>query len=201
MTEVRIAAEPRTEFGKGAARRLRRAELVPGVIYGHGAEVQHISLPAHDLAKALKNSNVLLELELGGTTSLALPKAVQRDPIRPFIEHVDLVTVVRGEKVVVEVPVLTEGKLAPGGLLEHVHDTIAIEAEATHIPQHLTVSLDGVEVGGRIRAGDVPLPAGTTLVADPELTVVHVLAPQAAEVEVEEAVEVAEPAAPVADEA
>jgi large subunit ribosomal protein L25 len=195
-----MTAEPRTEFGKGAARRLRRAERVPAVIYGHGADVQHVALPAHELAKALKNANVLLELDVSGTISLALPKSVQRDPIRPVIEHVDLVTVVRGEKVVVEVPVLTEGKLVPGGLLEHVHDTIAIEAEATRIPQSLSVSLDGVEIGGRIKAGDVALPAGVTLAADPDLTVVHVLAPQAAEVEPETTEEVVEVEAPETDE-
>ena len=195
-----MTAAPRTEFGKGAARRLRRAEMVPAVIYGHGAEVQHVALPAHDLAKALKNSNVLLELDVSGSISLALPKSVQRDPIRPIIEHVDLVTVVRGEKVVVDVQVVIEGKLVPGGLLEHVNDTIAVEAEATHIPQNLTVSIDGVEVGGHIRAGDVTLPAGVTLVADPDLLVVHILAPQAAEVEVETTEVVVESAAPVDDE-
>jgi len=170
------------------------------VIYGHGAEVQHVALPAHDLAKALKNSNVLLELDVSGSISLALPKSVQRDPIRPIIEHVDLVTVVRGEKVVVDVQVVIEGKLVPGGLLEHVNDTIAVEAEATHIPQHLTVSIEGVEVGGHIRAGDVALPAGVTLVADPDVLVVHILAPQAAEVEAETAEVVVEAAAPVDDE-
>jgi len=195
-----MTAAPRTEFGKGAARRLRRAEMVPAVIYGHGAEVQHVALPAHDLAKALKNSNVLLELDVSGSISLALPKSVQRDPIRPIIEHVDLVTVVRGEKVVVDVQVVIEGKLVPGGLLEHVNDTIAVEAEATHIPQHLTVSIEGVEVGGHIRAGDVALPAGVTLVADPDVLVVHILAPQAAEVEAETAEVVVEAAAPVDDE-
>lgn len=195
-----MTAAPRTEFGKGAARRLRRAEMVPAVIYGHGAEVQHVALPAHDLAKALKNSNVLLELDVSGSISLALPKSVQRDPIRPIIEHVDLVTVVRGEKVVVDVQVVIEGKLVPGGLLEHVNDTIAVEAEATRIPQNLTVNIEGVEVGGHIRAGDVTLPAGVTLVADPDLLVVHILAPQAAEVEVETTEVAVEAASPVDDE-
>ncbi|MEO8328610.1 MAG: 50S ribosomal protein L25/general stress protein Ctc [Candidatus Nanopelagicales bacterium] len=204
MAEIKIAAERRTEFGKGAARRLRRDKKVPGVVYGHGAETQHVSLPAHELMLALKNSNALLSLQLDGGTELVLPKAVQRDPVRYTIEHVDLVAVKQGEKVTVEVPVQTDGKIAPGGLLEHVNDTITIEAEATHIPQLLVVSVEGLEVGDSIHAKDVSLPTGAVLAADAEMVVIHVLtAQQAEEEEPEEVVEVAEgeeqPEAPAED--
>jgi large subunit ribosomal protein L25 len=180
LSETRLKAPTRTEFGKGAARRLRREQLVPAVVYAQGdTPVRHVALPAHDLQKALKNANVLLELELDDGVQLTLPKSVQRHPFKPVIEHVDLVAVRRGEKVVVEVSVTIEGKLVPGGLVEHVNDRIAVEAEATHIPESFTVSLDGVEIGGAIRAGDVELPSGTTLVADPELVVAYVAAAKA----------------------
>ena len=204
MAEIKIVAERRTEFGKGAARRLRRDKLVPAVVYGHGAETQHVALPAHELMLALKNSNALLSLQLDGGIELVLPKSVQRDPVRYTIEHVDLVVVKRGEKVIVEVPVQTEGKIAPGGLLEHVNDTITLEAEATHIPQTLTISIEGLEVGQSVRAKDVVLPQGSELVAEPDLVVVHVLtAQQVAEEEpVEAEVEATEgevPEAPAED--
>lgn len=191
MSEIKIVAERRTEFGKGAARRLRRDNKVPGVIYGHGADTQHIALPAHELMLALKNSNALMALELAEGVELVLPKSVQRDPVRYTIEHVDLVAVKRGEKVTVEVPVQTEGKIAPGGLLEHVNDTITLEAEATHIPESLTISVEGLEVGQSIHAQDVELPEGSTLAADPDLVVVHVLSAQIAE-EIEEPTEAEE---------
>ncbi|HVQ89083.1 MAG TPA: 50S ribosomal protein L25/general stress protein Ctc [Actinomycetes bacterium] len=205
MAEIKIAAERRTEFGKGAARRLRRDKKVPAVVYGHGADTQHVALPAHELMLALKNSNALLSLQLDDGTELVLPKAVQRDPVRYTIEHVDLVAVKQGEKVTVEVPVHTDGKIAPGGLLEHVNDTILIEAEATHIPQSLSISIEGLVVGDSIHAKDVALPSGASLAADPELVVVHVLtAQQVAEEEPEEVVEAVEgaevPEAPPAAE-
>jgi large subunit ribosomal protein L25 len=190
VAEIKISADRRTEFGKGASRRLRRDKKVPAVIYGHGADTQHIALPAHELMLAMKNSNALLSLQLDGSTQLVLPRAVQRDPVRYTIEHVDLVVVKQGEKVTVEVPVLTDGKIAPGGLLEHVNDTITIEAEATHIPQSLVISIEGLLVGDSIHAKDVSLPAGATLVAEPELVVIHVLtAQQIVEEEPEEVVE------------
>jgi len=190
VAEIKISADRRTEFGKGAARRLRRDKKVPAVIYGHGADTQHVALPAHELMLAMKNSNALLSLQLDGSSQLVLPKAVQRDPVRYTIEHVDLVVVKLGEKVTVEVPVLTDGKIAPGGLLEHVNDTITIEAEATHIPQSLVISIEGLLVGDSIHAKDVSLPAGATLVAEPELVVIHVLtAQQIVEEEPEEVVE------------
>ncbi len=181
MAEIKIVAEQRTEFGKGAARRLRRDKKVPGVIYGHGEKTQHVALPAHELMLALKNSNALMAIEMTDGVELVLPKSVQRDPVRYTIEHVDLVAVKRGEKVTVEVPVHTEGKIAPGGLMEHVNDTITLEAEATHIPESLTISVEGLEVGQSLRASDVELPEGSSLAADPDMVVVHVLSAQIAE--------------------
>lgn len=187
MAEISIDAERRTEFGKGAARRLRRDRKVPVVVYGHGADTQHLALPAHELMMALKQSNALLSLRVDGQPQLVLPKSVQRDPVRHTIEHVDLVTVRSGEKVTVEVLVHLDGKIAPGGLLEHVNDTIAIEAEATNIPSELVVSIEGLEVGSSVHAANVPLPQGVTLVADPDTVVVHVLSAQQAAEELEEA--------------
>jgi len=177
VPEVRIDATSRTEFGKGAARRLRHAAMIPAVVYSHGSDPVHVALPAHELSLALKTPNVLLELALPGGPQLALPKAIQRDPVKWSIEHVDLVSVTRGEKVTVEVPVQLEGKIAPGGLLEHIHDTLAIEAEATHLPEFVTASVEGLVIGDSVRASDVTLPSGSVLVADPDTVVVHVLAP------------------------
>lgn len=188
MSEIVIAAERRTEFGKGAARRLRRDKKIPVVVYGHGEETQHLALPAHELMLALKQSNALLSLQLDDGAQLVLPKSVQRDPVRHTIEHVDLVAVRTDEKVTVEVLVRAEGKIAPGGLMEHVHDTIAIEAEATNIPAELVVDVTGLEVGQSVRASAIDLPAGVVLVADPETVIVHVLGAQSAE-EPAEAVE------------
>lgn len=201
MSETRLKAPDRVEFGKGASRRLRRDNLVPAVIYAHdNAPVRHVALPAHDLQLALKNSNVLLELELSDGVQLALPKAVQRHPFRPIIEHVDLVAVRRGEKVVVEIPVTLEGQLVAGGLVDHVNDRIAVEAEATHIPESLIASLEGLEIGDSITAKDVVLPSGTTLVAEPDLVVVHITTAKVAveeepETEEEQPVEGEEPPA------
>ncbi|MGW0469324.1 50S ribosomal protein L25/general stress protein Ctc [Streptomyces sp. NPDC003027] len=182
MSEVKLVTETRTEFGKGAARRIRRANKVPGVIYGHGAEPVHVALPGHELLLALRTPNVLLSLDIDGTTELAIPKAVQRDPLKGFLEHVDLLLVRRGEKVTVEVVVETEGELAPGSfLVENVLNTISVETEATHIPESVTVSIAGLEAGDSIHAKDVPLPNGTTLVTDPEAAVIQILAAQAEE--------------------
>lgn len=189
MSEIVIAAERRTEFGKGAARRLRRDRKIPVVVYGHGADTQHLALPAHELMLALKNSNALLSLQLDDGAQLVLPKSVQRDPVRHTIEHVDLVAVRTGEKVTVDVVVVTEGKIAPGGLLEHVNDTVTVEAEATRIPSELVVSIDGLEVGQSIHASDVVLPSGVTLAADPEFVLLHVLGAQSAAAAADEAAE------------
>jgi large subunit ribosomal protein L25 len=181
VAEVRIAAEPRTEFGKGAARRVRRANKVPAVLYGHGAEVRHISLPGHELMLALKVQNALLTIELDGNSELALPKAVQRDPIKGFLEHVDLVVVRRGEKVTVEVSVHVVGESAPDTLVTLDQPMLSVEAEATHIPTGIEVSVAGLTAGSQIHASDVALPEGATLVTDPGALVVNITAAQTAE--------------------
>ncbi|MEU1053349.1 50S ribosomal protein L25/general stress protein Ctc [Streptomyces sp. NPDC005876] len=183
MSEVKISAETRTEFGKGAARRIRRADKVPGVLYGHGSDPIHLTLPGHELLLALRTPNVLIALDIDGkSTELAIPKSVQRDPLKGFLEHVDLQLVQRGETVSVEIFVQTEGELAPGGnLLEHVLNALPVEAEATHIPESVTVSVEGLEAGASILAKDIPLPSGTKLAVDEDTVVLQVLAAQAEE--------------------
>jgi large subunit ribosomal protein L25 len=179
MAEVKIAAALRTEFGKGAARRVRRANLVPAVIYGHGADPKHVTVPGHELLLALRTANVLISLEIDGKSELVIPKAVQRDPLKGFLEHVDLLSVKRGEKVTVEIPVATEGELAPGGnLLEHVLNSLPVEAEATHIPEGVTVSVEGLEAGASILAKDIALPSGVTLAVEEDAVVIQVVAAQ-----------------------
>ncbi|WP_458244231.1 50S ribosomal protein L25/general stress protein Ctc [Streptomyces sp. MAI_2237] len=188
MSEVKLSVETRTEFGKGAARRIRRDNKVPGVLYGHGSDPLHLTLPGHDLLLALRTPNVLISLDIDGKSSeLAIPKAVQRDAIKGFLEHVDLQLVKRGEKVTVEIPVHTEGELAPGGnLLEHVLNALPVEAEATHIPESVTVSVEGLEAGASVLAKDITLPNGTTLAVEEDAVVLQVLAAQAEESEGEE---------------
>ncbi|MEV7003502.1 MULTISPECIES: 50S ribosomal protein L25/general stress protein Ctc [unclassified Streptomyces] len=183
MSEVKISAATRTEFGKGAARRIRRDSKVPGVLYGHGSDPLHLTLPGHDLLLALRTPNVLIALDIDGKTNeLAIPKSVQRDPIKGFLEHVDLLLVKRGEKVTVEVPVHAEGELAAGGnLLEHVLNALPVEAEATHIPESFTVSVEGLEAGASVLAKDIKLPKGTTLAVEDDTVVLQVLAAQAEE--------------------
>ncbi|MEO3822399.1 50S ribosomal protein L25/general stress protein Ctc [Actinomadura sp. B10D3] len=175
MSEVRIAAEPRTEFGKGAARRTRRAGKVPAVLYGHGTDPQHISLPGHDLMLALKTPNVLLTIEgLEDGASLALPKDVQRDPIKGFLEHVDLLLVKRGEKVVVDLPVNLVGDVVAGGVVQQEVVQVSVEAEATHIPQAVDLPIDGLEIGTQVLAGDLKMPPGTTLMLDAEALILQI---------------------------
>jgi large subunit ribosomal protein L25 len=183
MSEVKLAAAKRTEFGKGAARRIRREDKVPGVLYGHGSDPIHLTLPGHELLLALRTPNVLIALDIEGEgQELAIPKSVQRDPIKGFLEHVDLQLVQRGEKVNVEIYVNTEGELAPGGnLLEHVLNTLPVEAEATHIPESVTVSVEGLAAGDSVLAKDIPLPSGTKLGVDGDTVVLQVLAAQAEE--------------------
>jgi large subunit ribosomal protein L25 len=186
VSEVRIAAEQRTEFGKGAARRIRRSAKVPAVLYGHGSDPRHISLPGHELMLALKTPNVLLAVDLNGRRELALPKEVQRDPVKGFLEHVDLVVVRRGEKVVVEVPVLTIGDTAPDTLVDLVLTELPVEAEATHIPQHIEIPIEGLGAGTQVHARQITLPSGTALAGDPDALVVNVTAaPTAEQVEAE----------------
>jgi large subunit ribosomal protein L25 len=180
MAEVKIPAVVRTEFGKGAARRVRRASQVPAVIYGHGADPRHVTVPGHELLLALRTANVLIALDIDGSAELVIPKAVQRDPLRGFIEHVDLLSVKLGEKVTVEIPVNVEGELAPGSnLLEHVLNTLPVETEATHIPEGVTVSVEGLEAGAAILAKDIKLPKGTTLAVDEDAVVIQVVSAQA----------------------
>jgi large subunit ribosomal protein L25 len=182
VSEVRISAEPRTEFGKGGARRTRRAGKIPAVLYGHGTDPRHIALPARDFAHAIKNGiNTLLTVEIEGGDELALPKAIQRDPIKGTFDHVDLLLVRRGEKVTVELPVTLTGEPAPGGLVNQDLNTLTVEAEATHIPENVEVSIEGLEAGSHITAGQVPLPAGATLVTEPDTLVVGVVAAPSAE--------------------
>jgi large subunit ribosomal protein L25 len=182
VPEVRIPAEPRTEFGKGPSRRARVAGRVPAVLYGHGTETRHLTLPSHAVMMALKTSNALLLLDgLPGGSQLALPKAIQRDPIRGSVEHVDLILVRRGEKVTVDVPVHVTGEVFPGGLLDQQMIQISIEAEATNIPQRIEVDAEGMEVGAAVHAGDLALPEGSTLAVEPEALVLHVIAAPTAE--------------------
>ncbi|SEK36774.1 50S ribosomal protein L25/general stress protein Ctc [Nonomuraea pusilla] len=190
MSEVRIAAEPRTTFGKGAARKIRRADKVPAVLYGHGIDPKHLTLPGHEVLLALRTPNVLIHLKGEGVDELALPKGVQRDPIKGFVEHVDLLLVKRGEKVNVEVPVTTTGDVNSEGLLDLQLTAVPVEAEATHIPTGVEVDVEGLEVGASVTAGQLTLPQGVSLATDPETVVLHVLAkPVEAPAEAEEAAE------------
>jgi large subunit ribosomal protein L25 len=187
VPEVHIAATSRTEFGKGAARRERRAGRVPAILYGHGTPTRHVSLPGHEVLLALRTPNVLIRLDgLSGGSELALPKAVQRDPIKGSVEHVDLVLVRHGEKVTVDVPVIVSGEVAPDGLLDQQLVQVSVEAEATRIPPGIEVSVEGMEVGASVHARDLELPRGVTLAEEPEALVLHVIAaPTAAQLEAE----------------
>ena len=188
MAEVRLSAELRTEFGKGGARRTRRAGKIPAVLYGHGAAPQHISLPARDFTNALKRggSNVLLTLDIDGTEALALPKAVQRHAIRNEVEHVDLIAVRLGEKVTIDVPLELVGDVVSGGLVSQEFTTVSLEAEATHLPTGLAVNIAGVAIGTRITAADLVLPSGAVLAGDPDQVLILISeAPSAEALEAE----------------
>lgn len=184
----KLEAVSRTEFGKGAARRIRRAHQVPAVLYGHGAAPLHIALPGHETMLALKHANALLTILVDGAEHLAIAKDVQRNATKDFIEHVDLLTVTKGEKIAVVVPVRVIGESAPGTI--HLLDTqtVHIEAEATQLPEYVEVSVEGLEAGSAVRGEDLILPAGTTFLGDPRDMIVTVSIPQAAE-EPEEAEE------------
>ena len=195
MAEVAINGTTRTEFGKGASRRARRDGLVPAVIYGHGEAPVHITLNARDLGNALKESNVLLNITFDGKTELTLPKSIVKHPLKQSLEHLDLVLVRRGEKVTVHVPIHTEGKHDPDGILEHVHNSLEVEAEATAIPKFLVLDIEGMKAGTFKLASDVVLPAGVTLVIDANATVIHLSERRAA---AEEETAVAAPAADAA---
>ena len=176
MSSEKIVAEKRTEFGKGAARRIRRENKIPAVVYGHGADPIHLTLPGHATMMALKHhgANALLELDIDGKTQLALTKQVQVDDVRRVIEHVDFVAVRAGEKVTVDIVVNVVGDAASGTMVVTDANTLTVEAEATHVPESLEVSIEGLEIGTQILAGQVELPKGTTLVTDPETLVVNI---------------------------
>jgi large subunit ribosomal protein L25 len=189
VSEVTLTAESRTEFGKGAARRLRRAHKIPAVIYGHGTQPVHVALPGHATMLALKRSNTLVTLELeGGKTTLALPKDVQRNPVRGVIEHVDLIIVRRGEKVTVDVPVHLVGDPAPGVIANVELNALPLVVEATSIPAAVELSIEDAEAGAQFHVRQIPLPAGATLAGDPDALVV-VFTSAEAEEEPEEAPE------------
>jgi large subunit ribosomal protein L25 len=175
----KLVAEVREQFGKGFARRIRAAGRIPAVIYGHGTDPQHVSLPGHEVGLILRKANQVLELDISGKTQLALVKDVQKDPVRQIIEHLDLVIVRKGEKVTIDVPVHVEGESAAGTIAALDATTLSIEAEATHIPERLTVDIEGAEDGTQILAKDVTLPEGSTLISDPETLVVNVTVPAA----------------------
>lgn len=181
MSDHKLTAETRTQFGKGAARKIRRDNKIPAVMYGHGSEPVHITLPGHESMLALKTSNALLTIVLDGKEQLALAKDVQRDPIKPVIEHIDLVVVRKGEKVVVDVPVHVEGEAGPETVVTTDNTSLQLEVEATHIPESVTVSVEGLRAGTQVLAGQIALPEGSVLVTDPEALVVNVTAQVTAE--------------------
>jgi large subunit ribosomal protein L25 len=187
VSEVKISAELRTEFGKGGARRTRRAGKVPAVLYGHGEKPQHIALPAREFAAAIRHggANQVFAIDVtGGSPILALAKAIQRDPIKDSFEHIDLIIVKRGEKVTVDIRIVLTGEAARNTLIQHENDTLSVSAEALHLPETLEVSVEGLEAGTQITAGDVKLPQGTELIADPSLVLAIInAAPTAAEME------------------
>jgi large subunit ribosomal protein L25 len=184
VSEVKISAEPRTEFGKGGARRTRRAGLVPAVLYGHGEKPTHIALPAREFAAAIRHGglNQVFTIDIAGSgATLALPKAIQRDPIKDTYEHVDLIIVKQGEKVTVDVPIVLVGEAARNTLVVSESTTLSIVAEALHLPDHLDVSIEGLDAGAQITAGDVQLPEGSELAVDASTVIAIVSTAQTAE--------------------
>jgi large subunit ribosomal protein L25 len=199
-----VVTDPRDSFGKGAARKLRAAGKIPAVVYGHGSEPIHVALPGHAIGLILRKSNQILDLDINGKSQLALVKDVQKDPVRQIIEHIDLVIIRKGEKVIVDVPIHLTGESAAGTIANLDAPTVSVESEATHIPEYFTVDIEGLEEGEHIYAKDVTLIAGTVLLSDPELLVVGVSTPRSsveAEAAEEEAAAVAaEAAAPAESE-
>ncbi len=175
---TKLAAEVRTKFGKGAARKLRAADKIPAVVYGHGTEPKHISLPGHETMLLVRTANAVVDLDIEGAAQLALVKDVQRDPVRQIIEHIDLVVLRRGEKVTVDVPVVIEGESFSGTI--HVQDlnTISLLVLATDIPEHVSVNVEGLEDGVQIHASQLELPEGAELETDPEALVVAIVTPR-----------------------
>ncbi len=179
MSEIKLVAERRTAFGKGAARKTRRAGKIPAVLYGHGTDPVHIALPGHDTMLALKNANALLSIEVEGNIQLALARDVQRDPIRPIIEHIDLVIVRRGEKVTVDIPVRVEGEAESGTVVTTDYTSVQLLVEATDIPSAVEISIEGLPAGSQLHASDLVLPKGAELVTDADALLVNVTIPSA----------------------
>jgi len=208
VSEVRITAEPRTEFGKGGARRTRRAGQVPAVLYGHGEAPKHIALPARELAAIIRHGGLTQVLDIAvsdGTSHLALPKAIQRDPIRDTFDHVDLLVVRRGERVTIDVPVVLVGEAARDTLVMNEVDKVSITADAVNLPENLEASIEGLAAGSHVTAGDLKLPEGAELATDPETVLVVVTGAPTAEqmepeVEGEAAPEAPEQETPAEDE-
>lgn len=201
MDENKVEALPRESFGKGAARKLRAAGQIPAVVYGHGGEPVHVSLPGHQVGLLIRKANAVLDLQISGKSQLALVKDVQKDPVRQIIEHLDLIVIRKGEKVQVEVPVHVQGESASGTVADLDQHTLLLEVEATHIPENVVVSVEGLEEGSQIHAKDVELPKGATLVSDPESLVVNVHIPQKVEEPTEEVAEEAAAEAPAEEAA
>ncbi|NTW40206.1 MAG: 50S ribosomal protein L25/general stress protein Ctc [Cellulomonadaceae bacterium] len=178
MSEVKLAAVARTEFGKGAARRIRRADQIPAVLYGHGSDPVHIALPGHETMLALKHANALFSVELEGKAQLAIAKDVQRDPVKNVIEHIDLLLVAKGEKITVDVNVHVTGESYPGTIHVVEAQTVTLEAEATRLPESIEVSVEGLEAGAQIRGADLVLPAGASFVGDPDSLILTISTPQ-----------------------
>ncbi|UYO96124.1 50S ribosomal protein L25/general stress protein Ctc [Microbacterium sp. M28] len=199
--DTKVTAELRDSFGKGFARRLRAAGKIPAVLYGHGTDPVHVALPGHQVALIIRRANALLELDIEGKQHLALVKDVQKDPVHQIIEHIDLLVVKKGEKIQVDVPIVVTGESFAGTIVNLENTTLAVEAEATHIPENFEVSVEGLEEGAHITAADVKLPKGSSLLADPELLIVAISVPaateepEAAEGESEAATEASEEAA------
>lgn len=195
----KVIAEARESFGKGAARKIRAAGSIPAVIYGHGTEPQHVTVPAHQVGLLIRKANAVLDLQIGGKSQLVLVKDVQKDPVHQIIEHLDLIVVKKGEKVQVEVPVHVEGEPAAGTIADLDAHTLSLEVEATHIPENVVVSVEGLEEGTQIHAKDVELPKGATLLGDADALVVNVHTPQ--KVDLGETAEAAEAEEAPAEEA
>jgi large subunit ribosomal protein L25 len=172
----KLVAEPRDSFGKGAARKIRAAGKIPAVIYGHGSDPQHVTLPGHQVALILRKANQVLDLDISGKSQLALVKDVQKDPVRQIIEHLDLIVVRKGEKVTIDVPVHVEGESVAGTTAAQDANTLSLEAEATHIPERIIVNIEGLEAGTQILAKELTLPEGSTLISDPDTLVINVTA-------------------------
>lgn len=193
-TDTKVIAETRENFGKGFARRLRANGQIPAVIYGHGTTPVHVALPGHQVSLLVRRANAVLELEVDGTQQLTLVKDVQKDPVRQIIEHIDLLVVKKGEKVSVDVPIVVVGEPAPGTIANLDAVSVSLEVEATHIPEHVELDVEGLEDGTHITAADLKLPKGAALATDPETLIVAISVPAAAIAEAD-AIEAADEAA------